>query len=93
MGEHLATKRLSRPPPAGCPEGEGPPDGSDGFKLLKRFKLLENEPIFQNINIFLARKLNFFNENFQEIELLQRFLKFLKNYFTNFKFYGAASKS
>ena len=46
-------------------------------------------PFFKNINIFLARKIIFFNENFRKIELiLQRFLHFSKSYFTNFKFYG-----
>ena len=49
---------------------------------------------FKNINISLARKINFFNETFQKIELiLQRFLNFSKDYFTNFKLSGAASKS
>ena len=58
-GEHLATKRLSRPPPAGGPEGEGPRTIAK-FKLLKRFKVLENESIFQKYQHFLAEKQSVF---------------------------------
>ena len=62
------------------------------FKFLKRFKVLENESIFQTFfSIYLARNIHFIYEDFRKIEqILQKFLNFLKNYFRNFKFYGLA---
>ena len=51
-------------------------------------------PYFKNINIFHARKIHFFYENYRKIEqILQNFTNFSKSYFTNFMFYGAPSKS
>ena len=49
-------------PPAG---GEGPRTVAK-FHFLKRFKLVENESIFKNSNILLARKCIFSNKNFEK---------------------------
>ena len=38
-------KAITRPPPAGGPGGEGPPDGSE-VSFIKRCKVLENESSF-----------------------------------------------
>ena len=80
-GGHLATKRLS-PDPARVPGGGQGLRTVEKFKSLKRFTVLENESILQNINIFLARKITFFYENFRKIEqMLQKFLTFSESYF------------
>ena len=65
------------------------------FKLLKQFKVLENESIFSKIStFFLAEISRFSTKTFEKLNWFYKdFLIFSKNYFTNFKFYGAASKS
>ena len=57
-GEHLATKRLSRAHRRGS-GGEGPRTVAK-VKLLKRFKVLENESIFQKYQHFSCPKTQFF---------------------------------
>ena len=62
--EHLATKRLSRAPAWG-PLGGSPPMAAK-FNILKRFKVLENESITQNILIFLERDIHSYMKNFEK---------------------------
>ena len=78
-------------PPAGGPGGKGPRTVAE-FIILERFKVLENESIFQKYQHFSYQKNPFFNENFRLIkQILQKFLHFSKNYFRNFKFNEAPS--
>ena len=65
----------SEGPNAGGPGGEGPPDGSE-VSFLKRFKVLENESIFQKENIFLASKSIFSKKNSKIIYISQESLSF-----------------
>ena len=73
-------------PPAGGPWGDGPRGWQRSFKFLNELKYQKMNPLFKNINIFLARKSNFFNEKFRKIELiLQRFLNFFHKLFYKFQ--------
>ena len=90
-GRHLATKRLSRVPRSGS-GGKGPRTVAK-FKLLKRFKVLESESIFKKYQHFLARKINFFNENFRKNEdSKQRFVNFSEKLFYKFQILWSISK-
>ena len=52
------------------------------FHYLKRVKVLENESIFKNINIFSCLKIHFFPRKISKIgHLSQEFLSFLKKLF------------
>ena len=45
-------------------------------------------PLFKNINIFLAQKLLYFWQKFRKIEIiLQEFLNFFEELFENFQFF------
>ena len=56
------------------------------FHLLKRCKVLENESIFKNINIFLA-KTTFSLRKISKIKhILQELLRFSENYLLYFNF-------
>ena len=58
--------------------------------FVKRFKVLENESIFQNIKIFLAHKNSFFPK--KNLDKLNKFYKyfviFSKNYVDSFKVFN-----
>ena len=58
LGGHLATKGYHAPPAAG-PGDEGPRMVAK-FKILKRFKVLENESTFQKYQHFSCPKNPFF---------------------------------
>ena len=56
-------------------------------KILKRFRVLENESIFPEFQHFSCARKSIFLEQFRKIEhIIQNFLKFLKNYFKISKF-------
>ena len=64
------------------------------FKIIKRFKVLENESIFQKYQHFSCPKNPFFLRKLSKNWTFYKdFLIFSKNYFANFNFYGAPSKS
>ena len=72
--------------PAGGPGAKAPRMVAK-FSILKRFKVLKTNHSFKKINIFLARKIQIFYENFQKIEQFYKdFVIISKDYFTNFSF-------
>ena len=73
-------------PRAGGPGRKPSPMGTM-LKTLKRFKILENESIFQNYQYFSCPKNQYFLIKISKIEhILQKFLNFSKNYSKHLKF-------
>ena len=80
-------KAITRPPQGVRGGGEGPRTVAK-FKNLKRFKVLENESIFQKFQHFSCPKNPiFFYESFRKIEqILQKFRNFFEKLFYKFQF-------
>ena len=76
-GELPGHLKAITPPPLGG-SGDGRPPMITKFKILKWFKVLENESIFQKYQHFSCPKNQFF---LRKIANLQKFMTFSKNYF------------
>ena len=89
MGERPCHLMAITPPPRRGSSGQAPPRTVAMFHFLKRFKVLENESIFQKWQHFSTKKIHFFllklsndGTDFTRISEV-----FSKNYFEIFNVY------
>ena len=94
-GEHMATKRISRAPQRD--RGGGAPPMVMKFKIFKRFKVSENESIFQKYQHFSCQKNPFFSKkNFKILNIFCKHFWIFRKIIVKFQFinfYGVTLRS